>query len=132
MDEPATILPVYTRVRTHKNLVSHPPGFLVGPKAMSQRTSDAVGCISGIVPGHGGDVYFVSHIGATGMAVYGWDEFELEPVPEPKCPECHGSGIDFPASANAKLGTACTLCNGTGSAEPRVRPTAWERLDREP
>ena len=130
MKEPEYILEPYTRIRTDKTLGST-AGFMIGPKAMSQRVPDTIGVISGIVPGHGGDVYFVSHIGATGMAAYGWQEFELEPKAEPACEDCHGSGMDFPASAKAAMGTACEWCKGTGSAPPHPRPTAWKHIQEE-
>jgi hypothetical protein len=131
MDEPQFILEPYTRVRTHDPLGST-AGFMVGPKAMGARTPGVIGIINGIVPGHGGDVYFVSHIGGTSPAAYGWMEFELEPVVEPKCEDCKGGGFDFPASQKAAMGTACEWCKGTGSAPPHPRPTAWERLKEEP
>jgi hypothetical protein len=131
MKEPTHILRGYTRVRTHETLGST-GGFLITARHLSPRKPNMVGAICGIVEGHGGDVYYVAHIGDPAMAVYGFDEFELEPVVEPVCQECHGSGIDFPASAKSSLCTPCDWCKGTATAPPRPRPTAWERLNEEP
>ena len=130
MKQPEYILQNLTRIRTHEHL-GETAGFFITKRHLDQRKAGAVGAICGIVGGHGGDVYYVAHIGDTAMAAYCWDEFELEPAPEPQCPECKGTGIDFPASHKLSLGTPCSWCKGSGSAEPMHRPTAWERIQED-
>ena len=127
MDEPKEILAGGTRIRTCAVLGST-AGFMVKPAVLQLRKPDTVGVICGIVGGHGGDVYHVAHIGDPFMTVYGWMDFELEPVVEPVCHECKGTGMDFPKSAATKMGTACEWCSGTATAPPRPRPTSWERV----
>jgi hypothetical protein len=128
--EPTTVLEGYTRIRTHETLGST-AGFMVTDRHLSQRRPNAVGAISGFVPGHGGDVYYVTHEGSSAMAVYCFDEFELEPVVEPKCPHCKGSGIDFPTSATLNRGICCQGCLGSGSSTTPPRATAWEKIKAE-
>jgi hypothetical protein len=130
MKQPHYLLDSRTRIRTHA-VLGDTMGFLITERHLSQRKPNAVGAISGIVGGHGGDVYFVTHVGDSAMAVYSFDEFELEPAADPICQECLGSGIDFPASHTSKVGTACGVCGGSGSAPPRPRPTSWDHLSDE-
>lgn len=125
MEEPEYILEGGTRVRTNK-VLSSTGGFLVAEKHMEVRKPDTVGVITGIVGGHGGDVYWVAQIGDPCLAAYGWMEFELEPVKDP-CPACEGTGIDWSVSKVASLCTACAVCHGGAERQPD-RPTAWERL----
>lgn len=70
-----------TLVKVHEALGA-PTGILVKKETLDNRTPGVIGQICGIVPGHGGDVYWVKHGGivnveqSTGSA-YGWWEFEL-------------------------------------------------------
>jgi hypothetical protein len=112
MEQPKYLLKSFVRVRTHAEL-DRTTGMLITERHLSQRKPNAVGAISGIVGGHGGDVYYVSHIGDPAMAVYGFWEFELEPTDKP-CGECKGSGIDWTVSHGTNKCTACSDCNGTG------------------
>lgn len=130
MKEPTTILPQGTRIRTSDPLHST-GGFLIREKHVEQRKAATVGAICGIVGGHGGDVYWVAHIGGTCMAAYGWMEFELEPAKDP-CPACKGSGIDWGASHDTSVCTACPACTGTAErTEPVPSVSAWEHLQRD-
>ena len=130
MDEPETILDFFTRVRTSSPLGST-GGFLIGDKHMAMRKPGAIGAICGIVAGHGGDVYWVAHVGDTAKAAYGWMEFELAPPVDP-CPTCKGSGIDWPTSAATSLCTACPACSGTAERTEPIEPvSAWEHIQGE-
>lgn len=88
MDEPQVALAPGTAIITHKTLDSI-AGLLVAHSYLSARKGSTRGVIKGFVPGHGGDIYFVSHDDDATMAVYGWHEMELaegepvkfEPVP---------------------------------------------------
>jgi len=125
MDEPSTILDSGTRIRTNKVLTST-GGFLIAQKHLDVRKPDVIGVIMGIVGGHGGDVYWVAHIGDTCRAAYGWMDFELEPAKDP-CLTCNGTGIDWETSHATSRCTACAVCHGEAEKQPE-RPTAWERL----
>lgn len=127
MNEPEYILESGTRIRTNEPLAST-GGFLIAQKHMDVRKPNAVGAICGIVGGHGGDVYWVAHIGDPCMAAYGWMDFELEPAKEP-CPECKGTGIDWKTSHDTKLCTACSNCHGTAE-NPPPPVSAWEHVKR--
>ena len=127
MRQPEYILEAGTRVRTHETM-DDTRGMLIAPKHLKNRKPNAVGAICGIVGGHGGDVYWVAHVGDNEMAAYGWWEFELEPAKDP-CPSCNGSGFDWKVSHESHHGTACTDCGGT--AEKTDRPpklSAYQRL----
>lgn len=76
MDEPRYILENGTVVRTHAELGST-RGFFVTSRCMEQRQSNALGVIMGVVPGHGGDVYWVSHNSELLPGAYSFSEFEL-------------------------------------------------------
>lgn len=121
MEEPKYVLSYPQRIRTHATLGST-AGWFVPEHALAQRRPDAVGCICGIVAGHGGDVYWVAHEGSKGRVPYGWQEFELEPMPDAPCSACEGSGIDFPTSAKTGVGTACSLCGGSGNHRNALAP----------
>ena len=109
MDEPKVIIKSGTRIQTqHINSES----LFVSQKHIDARKSEAIGVITGIVGGHGGDVYWVAHIGDTCMAAYGWWEFELAPVTDP-CDACEGTGIDWEASQKMKFCTPCATCHGS-------------------
>ena len=97
MDCPSTILSNGTLVRTHKALDST-RGMMISQRHLDARVADKPGKITGVVPGHGGDVYWVQHEEVIGTvpAAYCFSEFELV-VPEWVVPE-------------------------------PVRPTAWEHL----
>lgn len=82
MQQPATILARGTLIRTHAELEDS-RGFLVVPKHLRARRPDAPGIIDEVVPGHGGDVYWVQHEGVADHAVYCFSEFELEGAGRP-------------------------------------------------
>jgi hypothetical protein len=111
MEEPRTILNSMTRIRTI-GVLDNTRGFLITDRHLSQRKPNMVGAICGFVGGHGGDVYYVAHLGDPAMAVYGWWEFELEPAKDP-CPECKGTGIDWDTSHKTSKCTPCSNCHGT-------------------
>lgn len=127
MEEPKFILKPKTRIRTSTPLYST-GGFLVGKQHIDVRKPGAIGAIAKIVPGHGGDVYFVAHIGDSSMAAYGYPEFELEPAKDP-CPECDGSGIDWKTSHATSRCTACPACGGTAE-KSKPRPSVYEHMKR--
>jgi len=86
MHQPEYILSNRTRIRTHKEL-DDTRGMLIAARHLEARQTDAVGEICGVVPGHGGDVYWVTHTlglkdgekSPTPAAAYCFTEFELEP-----------------------------------------------------
>lgn len=128
MKEPEYILKNGTRIRTSDPLDST-AGFMITEKHLEARKPGAVGVITGVVGGHGGDVYWVAHVGDNVTAAYGWMEFELEPAKDP-CPTCEGMGLDNELSKAQSRWVACRVCNGTAERQT-PRPTAWERLDSE-
>lgn len=75
MKQPASILANSTAVHTHPELGTT-KGMVAMPTVLSNRRASASGTIHGIVPGHGGDVYWVRHDDGT-TAPYHFDEFEL-------------------------------------------------------
>ena len=111
MNEPTHILPNFTRIVT-SNPLGSTGGFIVAQKHMEMRKPGAVGVICGIVGGHGGDVYWVSHLGDSLPAPYGWMEFELAPVENP-CGQCQGTGTDWYTSRTSHTYTPCVHCHGT-------------------
>jgi hypothetical protein len=111
VNEPEAILPQNTRVQTCSMLLST-GGWFVREKHLEVRKPDAIGVICGVVGGHGGDVYWVDHIGDPCMAAYGWREFNLAPAQDP-CPVCKEGGFDWVASHAKNIGTACSACGGT-------------------
>jgi hypothetical protein len=125
MQEPEYILTNGTRIRTAARLTDK-PGYSVTPRHLEFRRADTVGVITGVVAGHGGDVYWVAHLDATATAAYGWDEFELDPAKNP-CKVCQGMGFDWEASKPASRGIACAACRGTAE-DPASIPTAWDRV----
>lgn len=68
MEQPTTILPDRTKVRIHDKIErrSGLPG---------RRPAAVEGIVEGVVPGMGGDVYYVAHGGE--VSAYCFDEFEL-------------------------------------------------------
>ena len=123
MQEPEYILPAKTRVRTTTPLGST-GGFLITQKHLDVRKPGTIGVICGIVGGHGGDVYWVAHIGDPCMAAYGWMDFELEPAKDP-CGECQGTGIDWATSHATSHCTPCSSCHGTAEkTEPPPPPVS--------
>jgi hypothetical protein len=82
MEEPDQVLGAGTKVITHEVLGSI-TGMLVKQHHLDNRRPNTPGVIGGWVPGHGGDVYWVSHEDVPGkpIAVYCWTEFELVPAP---------------------------------------------------
>jgi hypothetical protein len=69
MEQPATILPEGTKIRTHAFLPNR-------PELPGERTPNIVGTILGVLPGTGGDVYRVRQDDG-GIGSYCWDEFEI-------------------------------------------------------
>jgi hypothetical protein len=78
MQQPSQILANGTMVRTSGRLDST-AGMSVEPEYLKTRRSNALGKISGVVGGHGGDVYWVTHAGGA-IAAYCFSEFELAAV----------------------------------------------------
>jgi hypothetical protein len=118
MDEPTVILSNGTRVRTTVE-AKHAPdaerGLLIEPRHLVVRRPNAAGVICGFVAGHGGDVYWVAHLGDPCTAAYGWWEFELE-LPKYPCGACNGHGMDEAASRAARCWMPCIACDGKGEA----------------
>lgn len=110
MHEPASILPVLTRIKTHMKLGK--VDYFCHSKHLEARKDDSYGFIRGIVGGHGGDVYWVAHPNTNTVAAYGWDEFELAPARFP-CKKCEGTGMDFDASVKNSFWEACKFCDGS-------------------
>ncbi len=71
------------RVRTHEKLETT-QGMLVTPRHLNGRRPDTLGIVTGWVPGHGGDAYWVRHAEGPSsadpspVAAYCFDEFEFE------------------------------------------------------
>lgn len=76
MNSPSTILAPGTPVLTHAQL-GGTKGMLVSQPHLAARVPSTRGVISGVVPGHGGDVYFVLHANGD-VGAYCWVEFELD------------------------------------------------------
>ena len=129
MMEPTVILPHGTRIKTTEPLGST-RGYFVSQPHLEARRSGAIGAICGIVGGHGGDVYWVAHHGATCMAVYGWWDFNLEPAKDP-CVTCKGSGVDWAESKDTRVCTVCRACSGTAERIDITPVSAWEHIDRD-
>lgn len=53
-------------------------GMTIAPKHLAVRRVGTVGTVSGYVPGHGGDVWWVKHSGSEDVGAYCFDE--IEPV----------------------------------------------------
>lgn len=75
MHQPKYVLAPGVSVHTHQKLDTE-QGMAVMPSLLANRRGDADGAIYGIVPGHGGDVYWVKHAD-TKVAPYCFTEFEL-------------------------------------------------------
>lgn len=75
MKQPEYILKPGTRIHTHPVLKST-DGMFVVQRHLDARAANTPGTIRGVVPGHGGDVYYVAHH-ADNVAVYCFTEFEL-------------------------------------------------------
>lgn len=75
MQQPSHLLDSGIRIHTHKALETT-MGMVAPPSALANRRADADGVLDGIVPGHGGDVYWVKHPGDK-RALYCFTEFEL-------------------------------------------------------
>jgi hypothetical protein len=76
MKQPKYYLENGVRVVTHATL-GETEGYSVAPKHMTVRKPNQKGVIAGIVPGHGGDVYWVEHEGSDETGAYCFTEFEL-------------------------------------------------------
>lgn len=77
MECPSVILRNHTKVIIH-DTIDKDPGFLVKKHHLECRKPSVSGIICGVVPGHGGDVYWVKHEDET-IGAYGYPEFELAP-----------------------------------------------------
>ncbi len=75
MQQPMYILEDGTRVVTHAAL-EDTRGMMVPPSYLGARKPNEKGAISGVVGGHGGDVYYVKHDSGD-VGVYAFTEFEL-------------------------------------------------------
>lgn len=63
------------RIRTNrKGRLRTTQGFLIGPQYLAARRADAPGKVRAMVPGHGGDVWYIEHDDGT-VAAYCYDEF---------------------------------------------------------
>ena len=65
-----------TKVRTH-DVLEDTRGLLCGPGNLGARKPSTDGTIHGVVPGHGGDVYWIQHAHTVLLAPYCFTEFEL-------------------------------------------------------
>ena len=79
MEAPKFILTNGTKIKTHHDLGST-TGLLVTAELLQRRKSNTEGTIKGVVPGHGGDVYWVVNDDGS-KTCYCWTEFELVPCP---------------------------------------------------
>jgi hypothetical protein len=77
MQKPNKLLKPGTKVITHDRLGSI-VGILVDGKHIAARRPSTPGTIHGYVPGHVGEVYWVSHEGVASKAAYSFTEFELD------------------------------------------------------
>lgn len=76
MKEPEYVLKNGTRVRTHDVLGSE-RGMMIDAIHVRARRPAINGTIVGVVSGHGGDVYWVEHVGHAAPAAYWFTEFEV-------------------------------------------------------
>lgn len=76
MKQPEYILKPGTLIHTHPVLGST-GGFFVVRRHLDARKANVPGTVGGVVPGHGGDVYYVAHGAGDDVAVYCFTEFEL-------------------------------------------------------
>jgi hypothetical protein len=77
MESPSVILRNHTKVIIH-DTIDKDPGFLVKDRHLECRKPSISGIIWGVIPGHGGDVYWVKH-GDETIGAYCFTEFELAP-----------------------------------------------------
>lgn len=77
MECPSIILRNYTKVIIHDTIDKN-PGFSVKRNHLECRKPSISGIIWGVVPNHGGNVYWVKHEDET-IGAYGYPEFELAP-----------------------------------------------------
>lgn len=112
MKEPYYILKNGTRIKTHSELEAT-RGLLITSRHLNLRKPDAMGIVVGIVGGHGGDVYFVAHLGDADAAAYCFTEFELVVVKNP-CTACAGNGTMPVLSREWKRWMPCLVCGGSG------------------
>lgn len=82
MQQPYSILPKRTGVRTHDKLGST-EGMIAPQSQLNARKPSAEGMITGVLPGHGGDVYLVQHFDDQSIAPYCYTEVELSEDGEP-------------------------------------------------
>jgi len=79
VNQPEFILKNGTRVRTNERLDSA-AGLIIPSNCHAQRRESAFGTVRGVVPGHGGDVYYVEHeLHDLCYAAYCFTEFEVMP-----------------------------------------------------
>lgn len=76
MKEPDYILNPGTRIVTH-DVLGSTLGILVKEPYLDARRTSTRAMLGNYVAGHGGDIYWAKHDDGT-VAVYGWQEFELE------------------------------------------------------
>jgi hypothetical protein len=62
-------------------------GFMIKPNHITVRKEGIIGTVTGYVPGHGGDVWWVKHEGSDDVGAYCFDEFEPVTIGawDPKC-----------------------------------------------
>lgn len=77
MNEPQYLLEPGTRIVTHASLGST-LGIIVRDQYLATRRPSTPAVLGNYVAGHGGDIYWAKHDDGT-VAVYGWQEFELDP-----------------------------------------------------
>lgn len=80
VNSPTYILENGTKIKTNPTLGST-RGMMIYGGNLARRKPAADGVITGVVPGHGGDVYWVRHDDGSGaeaiLAAYSFTEFEL-------------------------------------------------------
>lgn len=68
------------RIKTKRLKKSGTDGMLIHPKHLSVRRRDVTGTVLGMVPGHGGNVWFVRHDNSAHVGAYAFNEMEVLPL----------------------------------------------------
>ncbi len=65
------------RVKTTK--LGETKGMIIAPRHLTARREGVIGTLTGYVPGHGGDVWWLKHEDDGEVGAYCFDEFEPAP-----------------------------------------------------
>lgn len=101
------------RLRVKTLALSDTLGMTIAPKHLTVRRAGVSGTLTGYVPGHGGDVWWVKHDDSEDVGAY--TITELEPlknraVETITCQRCNGTGQE----QGDEGATNCRTCNGAG------------------